>query len=60
LHVSPIDAVRQPVMLVCRRNNFASASSVSRLPRERIRDITSERFALEKTSGMVAILRQGC
>lgn len=25
-------------------------SSVSRLPRERIRDITSERFRLEKTS----------
>ena len=34
------------------RNSFASASSVSRLPRERIRDITSERFRFEKTSAM--------
>jgi|GEM_PF-5354998 len=28
------------------------ASSVARLPRERIRDMTSERLAFEKTSGM--------
>ena len=43
--------LRQPLM-PCRRNNFASASSVSRLPRERIRDMTSERFRFEKTSAM--------
>ena len=42
---------RQPVMR-CRRNNFASASSVSLFPRPRIRDITSERLALVKTSGI--------
>ena len=40
---------RQPVIL-CRRNNFASASSVSLFPRERMRDITNERFALVKMS----------
>jgi hypothetical protein len=34
------------------RNNFASASSVSLFPRERMRDITSDRFALVKTSGI--------
>lgn len=43
--------LRQPVIL-CVRNNFASASSVSLLPRDRMRDITSERFALVKTSDM--------
>ena len=32
------------------RNNFTSASSVSLFPRPRIRDITSDRFALVKTS----------
>jgi len=36
----------------CSRNNFASASSVSLFPRPRIRDITSDRFALVKTSGI--------
>ena len=41
------------------RNNFASASSVSRFPHDRMRDITSERFALVNTSGMIAILRRG-
>jgi hypothetical protein len=39
-------------MILCRRNNFASATSVSLFPRERMRDITSERFALVKTSDM--------
>jgi hypothetical protein len=34
------------------RSNFASASSVFAFPRERMRDITSLRFALVKTSGM--------
>src|SRR5262245_10280186 len=34
------------------RNNLASASSVSLLPRPRMRDITSDRFRLEKTSAM--------
>ena len=34
----------------CRRNNFASASSVSLFPRPRIRDITSDRLVLVKTS----------
>jgi hypothetical protein len=42
---------RHPVM-PCARNNRTSASSVSRLPRERMRDITSLRFALVKTSGI--------
>jgi hypothetical protein len=51
--------LRHPVIPFA-RNSFANASSVSRFPRERIRDITSERFALEKTSGMVAILSLGC
>jgi len=35
---------RQPEILF-RRKNFISASYVSLLPRERIRDITSERFS---------------
>jgi hypothetical protein len=34
------------------RPNLASASSVSRLPRERMRAITADRFRLEKTSAM--------
>lgn len=41
------------------RNSRASASSVSLFPRERMRDITSDRFALVKTSDMVAIPRRG-
>jgi hypothetical protein len=40
---------RQPVIWF-RRKNLASATSVSLFPRERMRDITSERFALVKTS----------
>jgi hypothetical protein len=43
--------LRQPVIL-CRRNSLASASSVSLFPRERMRDITSERLASVKTSGI--------
>ena len=43
--------LRQPVIL-CRRNSFISASSVALFPRLRIRDITYERFALEKTSAI--------
>jgi hypothetical protein len=42
---------RQPEILF-RRNNFASASSGALFPRERMRDITSERLALVKTSGI--------
>lgn len=44
---------RQPLMR-CRRNNFASASSVALFPRPRIRDITSDRFDLVKTSAMIS------
>jgi hypothetical protein len=40
---------RHPVILF-RRNSFASAISVSLFPRERMRDITSERFVLVKMS----------
>jgi len=43
--------LRHPVIL-CRRNNFASATSVALFPRERMRDITSERFTLENTSNI--------
>jgi hypothetical protein len=43
--------LRQPVILF-RRNNFASATSVSLFPRERTRDMTSERFALVKMSAI--------
>jgi hypothetical protein len=42
---------RQPVIPFA-RNSFANASSVSLFPRERMRDITSDRFALVKTSGI--------
>lgn len=42
---------RQPVILFC-RNRRMSAISVALLPRPRIRDMTSERFALLKTSGI--------
>jgi len=42
---------RQPVM-PCRRNNFASASSVSLLPRLRIRDIRSDLCFLVRKSAM--------
>jgi len=44
---------RQPVILF-RLNNFASAISVASFPRERMRDITSDRFALVKMSGIFA------
>jgi hypothetical protein len=37
--------LRHPEILF-RRNSFASASSVSLFPRERMRDITSDRFRL--------------
>jgi len=43
--------LRQPVILFA-RNRRISASSVSLFPRERMRDITSLRLALVKTSGM--------
>jgi hypothetical protein len=42
---------RQPTMR-CRRKSFRRASSVSLLPWPRMRDMTSERFALVKTSAM--------
>ena len=45
---------RQPVILFC-RSSRASAISVALLPRPRMRDITSERFALVKTSGIRAL-----
>jgi hypothetical protein len=52
-HLPPVtrnfSCLLQPVILF-RRNNFASASSVSLFPRERMRDITSDRFVLVKTS----------
>jgi len=44
---------RHPVM-PCNRRSFASATSVSLLPRPRMRDITSDRLAFVKTSGMTA------
>ena len=40
------------------RSNFASASSVSLFPRERMHDITSERFCFEKTSITTVSLSQ--
>ena len=46
-------------MIPCRRNNFASASSVSLFPRPRIRDITSDRFVLVKTSDIQAFAMFG-
>jgi hypothetical protein len=36
----------------CARNTRINANSVSLFPRERMRDITCERLALVKTSGM--------
>src|SRR5438874_338063 len=36
----------------CARNNAIIRNSVSRLPRPRMRDITSERFSTVKTSGI--------
>jgi len=42
---------RQPVSL-CVRKISINRNSVALLPRERIHDITSDRFALVKTSGM--------
>ncbi len=44
-------------LMPCSRSNFTNASSVSLFPRPRIRDITSERFALVKTSGIEPILQ---
>ena len=43
---------RQPMMRCCRRS-FASASSVLRFPRARMRDIICERFTLEYMSAMM-------
>jgi len=48
-----LTCLRQPPIL-CRRNNFASATSVSLFPRERMRDITSDRFFVENTSAIPA------
>ncbi len=39
------------------RSSFTNASSVSLLPRPRMRDITSERLALVKTSGITLYRR---
>jgi hypothetical protein len=46
--------LRQPEIR-CARNSRTSASSVSRLPRDRMRAITSDRFRLLNTSGMGAV-----
>ena len=43
--------LRQPV-IPCNRRKAINASSVSLFPWERMRDMTSERFVLEKTSAM--------
>ena len=54
-HTSPVTRKRTCRLhpeILCARSNRASASSVSAFPRERMRDITSLRFALVKTSGM--------
>src|SRR5260221_8569909 len=45
---------RQPVM-PCSRISAMRRSSVARLPRERMRDMTALRFALVKTSGIGAL-----
>jgi hypothetical protein len=45
---------RQPVILLL-RNTFASATSVSLFPRDRMRDITSERLALVKMSAITIL-----
>lgn len=50
--------LRQPEIR-CARNSRISASSVSRLPRPRMRDITSDRFALVKTSDIKRPLYAG-
>ena len=50
--VARINKWRRQPLIPFARNSRASASSVSRLPRERIRDMISERFALEKTSAI--------
>jgi hypothetical protein len=42
-----------------RRNSAANASSVSRLPREQMQDITSERLAWVKTSASSALAKCG-
>jgi hypothetical protein len=47
---------RQPVILFLRRSR-ARAISVSLLPRPRMRDMTSERFILVKTSGISVMIK---
>lgn len=49
---------RQPVM-PCARKSLASASSVSLLPRPRMRDMTCDRLALVKTSGIRTSAERG-
>ena len=49
---------RHPVILFCRRR-MASAISVALLPRPRMRDMTSERFAFVKTSGICTLTKGG-
>jgi hypothetical protein len=49
--------LRQPVILLA-RSSFASASSVALFPRDRMRDITSERFFLENTSAIYYIFHR--
>ncbi len=40
------------------RSSFISASSVFLFPRQRMRDITSDRLAVVKTSGILKQVRQ--
>jgi hypothetical protein len=49
--MEPVRCRLQPEIL-CARNNRASATSVPLFPRDRMRDITSDRFDLVKTSAI--------
>jgi hypothetical protein len=50
--VARINKCRRQPRIPAARNSFTIASSVSRLPREQMRDMTSERFRFEKTSAI--------
>jgi len=49
-----MDRLRRQPVTRCNRRMWSNANSVSLLPRPRMRDITSERFFLVKTSGIQA------
>ena len=54
------DECRRQPQIRCSRSNNMSAISVLLFPRPRIRDMTCDRFAFVKTSGIRMVTERGC